>query len=290
MYPVDDLHILPLNAGLGVQHGDWNWEKVRSPFSRLYLVTEGYAEVELPDGIQPLTPGHMYFIPAFTTHRYICHSLFTHYYLHIYEYCDAGISVLDRWHLPTEIEATELALPLFQCLCSSNPLLRLVQSDPMSYDNQQTLLRNIQQSLHAPVNTQVESRGILLLLLSHFFAKAEPVHDIRDTRVLKALDFFSKNIGGKIDAERLAAEACLSRDHFAKIFRREMGMPPSAYIIMKKMERAELLLVTTDMSVRDIALRLGYDDHSYFIRLFCKTVGRTPLQYRLANSRRAPRR
>ena len=82
-YSIDELHLLTLHVGLAYHDGDWNFHNVRSPFARLYLVVEGTARISLPTGCYDLTPGHLYFIPPFTTHSYYCDSPFTHYYIHI---------------------------------------------------------------------------------------------------------------------------------------------------------------------------------------------------------------
>ena len=82
---VEQMHPLVLNVGLAIHNADWNWKNVNSPFTRLYYITEGTAQIELPDGIHTLYPHHMYFIPSFTVHTNICDSHFEHYYLHIYE-------------------------------------------------------------------------------------------------------------------------------------------------------------------------------------------------------------
>ena len=58
------------------------------------------------------------------------------------------------------------------------------------------------------------------------------------------------------------------------------GLPPLQYINKKKVERAELLLITEDLSNKEIAYDLGYNEHSYFIRLFKKVTGITPMAYR----------
>ena len=79
-YPIDKLRLLTLNVGLANHYGDWNWKNVRSPFARLYYVTEGTAQVEMSSCVYTLKPNHLYFIPAYTTHSYICDSKFSHYY------------------------------------------------------------------------------------------------------------------------------------------------------------------------------------------------------------------
>ena len=54
----------------------------------------------------------------------------------------------------------------------------------------------------------------------------------------------------------------------------------NVYITNKKMERAELLLLSTDIPIKQIARDLGYEDLSYFIRLFRKYANKTPQHYR----------
>lgn len=104
-YSIDKLHVYTLNVGYAEHNGDWNWKNVRSPFARLYLVVEGHAKVEMQSTTYDLTPGHLYFIPAFTTHSYVCDSHFVHYYIHIYEDSETEESILDKWDFPFEVDA-----------------------------------------------------------------------------------------------------------------------------------------------------------------------------------------
>ena len=77
----------------------------------------------------------------------------------------------------------------------------------------------------------------------------------------------------------------MSKDHFIRTFKKEVGETPNVFLVNRKMEEAELLLVTTDCSVKQVALRLGYEDGSYFNKLFKKYAGMTPQQYREAHWR-----
>ena len=61
---VDKLHPLVLNIGLAIHNADWNWKNVSSPFTRLYYVTEGTAQILISGKIQILKANHMYFIPS----------------------------------------------------------------------------------------------------------------------------------------------------------------------------------------------------------------------------------
>lgn len=277
---IDQLHLLILNVGLAIHNADWNWRNVNSPFTRLYYVTEGAARILLPTGIQELKPDHLYLVPSFTTHSYLCDTHFAHYYLHIYEDHQSESSILEDFSFPTEIPAGDLELPLIKRLCGINPTMQLPQSDPTSYDNNPTLIKNIIKNKQRTFCDKVESRGIVYQLMARFLKDAQPKAEINDDRIQKVLSYIRKNIYKTIDIDSLAAISCLSKDHFIRLFRKEVNNTPLQYINQKKIEKAQLILITDSMPVKNISYLLAYEDHSYFNRLFKKLTGVTPQQYR----------
>ena len=277
---VEQMHPLVLNVGLAVHNADWNWKNVNSPFTRLYYVTEGSAQIELPDGIYTLSPKHMYFIPAFTIHTNICKSNFVHYYLHIYEDHYSNNDWLDHWKFPVEIEATDLDLALFKRLCEINPHMTLQKSDPTTYDNNPTLMQNLIKNRQRAFYDKVESRGIVFQLLSRFFKQGQSKIEMEDNRIAKTVLYIRKHLNEAIELEKLAEISCLSKDHFIRLFKKELGTTPLQYINQKKIEKAQLLLITEELAVKEIAFQLAFDDYSYFNRLFKKTTGVTPQEYR----------
>ena len=277
---IDQLHLLILNVGLAIHNADWNWRNVNSPFTRLYYVTEGAARILLPTGIQELKPDHLYLVPSFTTHSYLCDTHFVHYYLHIYEDHQSESSILEDFSFPTEIPAGDLELPLIKRLCGINPTMQLPQSDPTSYDNNPTLIKNIIKNKQRTFCDKVESRGIVYQLMARFLKDAQPKTEINDDRIQKVLSYIRKNIYKTIDIDSLAAISCLSKDHFIRLFKKETGITPLKYINQKKIEKAQLILITDSMPVKNISYLLAYEDHSYFNRLFKKLTGVTPQQYR----------
>ena len=282
-YSIDKLHVYTLNVGFARHDGDWNWKNVRSPFARLYLVVEGRAQISLPSGIYNLTPGHLYYIPAFTTHSYICDSLFSHYYIHIYENNLEAESMLNNWDFPVEADATEYDIELLKRLTYINPFLKLPMSNPEIYDNHKTLVSNIDMNVRRPFHVKMESRGILFILLSRFLKMATPKVETRDDRIRTIISHIRSNMYENQDIDQLAKLACMSKDHFIRIFKKETGDTPNAYITKKKMEAAELLLITSDEPIKNVAIKLGYDDCSYFNKTFKKYSGITPQQYRMAH-------
>ncbi len=247
--PVERLHLLALNAGCCYHNGDWNWTNVRSPFLRLYYVTEGTAEVELPSGRFRLTPHHLYMIPAYTVHNCFCNSHFVHYYIHIFEDIQNEPAILEDLEMPVEVEAQPGDLELIKRLCDINPELKIPASNPNTYDNHQTLVDNYLKNQQSAFHKKVESHGIMIILLT-------------------------------IDFDHLASMACMSKGHFFRTFREHTGETPNQFVTKRKLELAELALVTTNKPIKNIATSLGYDDYSYFIRAFRKNVGVTPQQYR----------
>ena len=83
-----------------------------------------------------------------------------------------------------------------------------------------------------------------------------------------------------LDLDDLADTSCLSKDHFSRLFKHETGISPLQYINQKKIEKAQLMLVTSNMPVKNIASSLACDNYSYFNRLFKKMTGVPPQEYR----------
>lgn len=275
---------LILNVGYAEHNADWNWKNVRSPFSRIYYVDKGSAAVEINGKIYELKEGNLYMIPAYTLHNNICDSHFSHYYIHIYEEISSGSHFMDDWEFPFEITGTEFDRMLMERLCVQNPNMRLSKSDPGTYDNDSTLYKNITQNKSRTLSARMETRGMVYFFMSRFLEEAKLKVNYTDDRIETALEYIKKNINQSLDVEMLAQQACLSENHFIRLFKQVIGETPNKYITVRKIERAEYLLATGNMPVKNIAVSLGYDDHSYFIRLFRKVVGVTPSVYREQNN------
>lgn len=230
---VDKLHPLVLNIGLAIHNADWNWKNVSSPFTRLYYVTEGTAQILISGKIQILKANHMYFIPAFTKHSYICNSYFSHYYLHIYEEHQSDNNLLDNWDFPIEIPATELDLALFQRLCAINPHMTLQKSDPTSYDNNYTLMQNLLKTNneHYPKS---RVKRYCIPIASTISTKSSNKMVLKDNRIEEAIHYIRKHINETIELGVLAEKSGLSKDHFIRLFKKETGDTPLRYIIRKK--------------------------------------------------------
>ena len=93
-------------------------------------------------------------------------------------------------------------------------------------------------------------------------------------------EYIHSHICEEIDIDELSEVACITKTYLIRLFRKEFGTSPLQYINKKKVERAQLLLCTTDMPVKEVAYRIGFNDQSYFIRMYRKVTGTTPQEYR----------
>jgi AraC-like DNA-binding protein len=269
-------NLILLNAARKVHHADWNWKGVHSPFARLYMVETGSAKVIMPDGIYMIKPGYLYLIPSFVIHSYENDTTFTLYYMHIYD----EQNIFDRLRFPVEVPANELDVMLMKRLLTINPGRELTRSDPDTYDNFPTLVQNIARNDRLPFSSVVETKGILLQLFSRFLDKASLKQKITDKRIVKVLRHIRENIDRNIGIDELSAICFLTKDHFIRLFKKEIRCTPVQYINQKKIEKAQLMLVIGEKSIKDITYSLSFDNISYFYRLFKKTVGISPNQYK----------
>jgi AraC-like DNA-binding protein len=93
-------------------------------------------------------------------------------------------------------------------------------------------------------------------------------------------DYIHEHAADRIPVAQLAAQANLSTAHFATLFRRRFGVPVLRYQTEVRMTQARHLLATTDLSIGDIAARIGYADPFYFSRQFTAVHHVTPRDYR----------
>lgn len=85
-----------------------------------------------------------------------------------------------------------------------------------------------------------------------------------------------------IRVHELARLAGLSLSHFCRAFKSTFGASPRAYVLRRRIELAQGLMVTTCESLSSIALRCGMCDQAHFTRSFRRIVGETPRSWRRA--------
>ena len=96
----------------------------------------------------------------------------------------------------------------------------------------------------------------------------------------RAIERIETGYAEDISLRALAAEVRLSPFHFLRGFRHDAGCPPHAYLLRVRIERAKALLETSDLTVTEIAARVGYAEPGQLTRIFRRETHCTPREYR----------
>jgi AraC-like DNA-binding protein len=103
-----------------------------------------------------------------------------------------------------------------------------------------------------------------------------------ERHLLRARDLADRRYGEPLDLQALAREANVSPRHFSRSFRRVFGETPYQYLLSRRLERARHLLRTTERSVAEICLDVGFTSVGSFTTTFKRHVGVSPTTFRQA--------
>ena len=108
--------------------------------------------------------------------------------------------------------------------------------------------------------------------------------EINEKLKVEVLNYLDENYtNSDLSQTQVADYFQVSVYSLSKMFNNQVGMGFAKYINSKRIEYAKELLVTTELSVKEIAGMVGVLDDNYFSRLFRKTVGISPLEFRNQN-------
>lgn len=98
--------------------------------------------------------------------------------------------------------------------------------------------------------------------------------------IKRAIAYIARNYAFKITLEEVAEQVHLNPSYFSTIFKQSCGSSFKEYLNMVRIEESKRLLANTNYSVIDIAIATGFEDQSYFSKVFKKYTGLTPKQFR----------
>lgn len=123
----------------------------------------------------------------------------------------------------------------------------------------------------------------LLRYLNYVFTQAmDYMEDSgkEESAVAKVKSYIDQHYCEDITRENLGEIVYLSSGYLAQSFKKEIGISLGGYVIEKRMEKARQLLQEGKMSVSEVAVAVGYDNFTYFSRVFKTKVGQSPKEYR----------
>jgi transcriptional regulator GlxA family with amidase domain len=102
---------------------------------------------------------------------------------------------------------------------------------------------------------------------------------LRPSALARAQHYIDHHLAERIGLADIANAACVSRYHFARMFRLSTGHSPMQYLLQRRIERARQLLRSGRHSVGTVAHELGFFDQSHFVNSFRRVTGATPGWY-----------
>ena len=104
--------------------------------------------------------------------------------------------------------------------------------------------------------------------------------DIENSAIKKSLEWINSNYNWNITLNDAAKEVMLSPVYYGRLFKKNVGVSFTAYVLDFRLNKARHLLKDSMLNVREIANLVGYKDVNYFIRLFKKKYGVSPNEFK----------
>jgi AraC-like DNA-binding protein len=128
---------------------------------------------------------------------------------------------------------------------------------------------------------QVRASSHVLTLIAEILAHERKAaqHSHSELLVEKAKFLMEENIFGDLNVNRMGESVGVSVSHLNSVFKSYTGMTPYQYFISIKIRRAKELLENRDLTIKEVAFRLGFGDQYYFSRLFKNKTGVSPSRW-----------
>ena len=258
---------------------DSSYNNVISPFSRLYIITEGKGSLVFDGSKINLEPHHLYLVPSFTPCSYFFGENLAHIYIHFGMEMPSGLNIYNLFNILPKIKADKDDPVLFHKLLQLNPGYELPHHDPKVYQSKPWINKEL---TYRSLAHYLETAAIIAQLFSRFVREelSGDMSKIANRNFQKILRFIQKNLDQEISISQLAEMSFTSKDHFSRVFKSITGMPPSEYIIRKRLEKAKLLLLTTNFPLAEIIHQTGFKTTAYFCRMFKKYTSFTAEEFR----------
>lgn len=233
---------------------DWNGEACRAPYTRVYYIEEGRGEIYCGDKRILLIPGNIYLIPSETEFRYSCDRFLSKLYYHI------NILRTDNYDLFAEYN---------ECIVLENRKKDIEQAMQLWKKKDIASAMLLKTQLYSIVNDAIMQKDICL-------GDIEKYSEV----INRTMRFIDRNLNCALTAERIAEGVSAATGTLQKWFRQEVGMSLGKYVNECLMFRAEKMLRTQKVTIREISEQLGFCDQFYFTRCFTRRYGVSPTEYR----------
>ena len=233
----------------------WNRKHREIDCHRLYFRVDrngGKAYLKLTDGELELLPGRIYFIPAFSVLQSKIDGKMEKFYIHFRS--DSQVFALYR-HLSGKYSVPSDAL--------TEPLFRIV----------------LENYTKPTSDAYMKVRGAMDLLLAPFLAEVS-VNRQDLVRFSPILSYIEEHYREDLSVSDLAAQMKFNTVYFSNAFKAAFHISPKQYILNKRLNKSRQLLLETDLSIKEIAYAVGFENENYFSELFSARTGTSAIRFR----------
>jgi len=146
------------------------------------------------------------------------------------------------------------------------------------FDSVKQIAEQCREASHNEFLVSAEIYRILMLLCAAAAKQGAEGYDSRTVEDIKS--YIIEHLAETLTVDGLAARAGYSAAYFSRIFRRATGYTPYAFILLARLELSQRLLLTTDLSIQQVAERSGFPSQANFAFMFRREFGCTPGSYR----------
>jgi AraC-like DNA-binding protein len=175
-------------------------------------------------------------------------------------------------------------LKLFRRLIDLNPDRGIIYANYMNFDNYVRIYNSDYEIKESELlANSVESDAIMKLLLCPVLRTQNDINAHLDQFNEKFKDVFKyidRNIHRSIHIDELAEIVHQNPTYFSDRFNEVIGLRPTQYIMKRRIELAQTLLMDSSKSLSEIAFLTGFCDLPHFSKTFTKMLGVTPTKYR----------
>ncbi len=256
-------------------------------FPEINIIVKGHGKHYIEENCLEVSEGDIFIIPPNVRHGYLGGKGFDVFHILIHQRFIAKHS--------SDFHTLECYFDLF----SSEPIMRAKTKKPLHlrlseerFAKVLSILSQMEEYPDTALASDCLARSGLTMVLIPLLCKAYSEENTENRKLLHSDECFMKAIskihecyGEKLTVSALAKIANLSRSAFVRKFTEICNVPPSEYIVKRRIEAAENMLINTALSIGEIAFETGFYDASHLNKSFVAEKGISPNTFRKHNSK-----